>query len=120
MQAIKFEHIVEKGNQSYDSSLVEFLIHRAIRNPILGNYFHWYLMVECEDKLVGKMYAKVAYHYFKAILEVLMFRISLPGYIIYCNIGSTGSSTARHLTPTRGIDSGSVKTVTGDSRHEGC
>ncbi|KAI9268862.1 kinase-like domain-containing protein [Phascolomyces articulosus] len=70
VQAIKFEHLVEKGPQSYDSSLVQFLIDRAIRNPILGNYFHWYLMVECEDKVVGKMYAKVAYHYFKAILEV--------------------------------------------------
>ena len=70
VQALKFEHLVDKGPQSYDSSLVQFLIDRAIRNPILGNYFHWYLMVECEDKVVGKMYAKVAYHYFKAILEV--------------------------------------------------
>ncbi|KAG2220421.1 hypothetical protein INT45_000646 [Circinella minor] len=70
VQALKFEHLVDKGPQTYDSSLVQFLIDRAIRNPILGNYFHWYLMVECEDKVVGKMYAKVAYHYFKAILEV--------------------------------------------------
>jgi hypothetical protein len=29
-------------------------------------------MVECEDKVVGKMYPKVAFHYFKAILEVSM------------------------------------------------
>lgn len=29
-----------------------------------------YLMVECEDKVVGRMYAKVAYHYLTAILEV--------------------------------------------------
>jgi phosphatidylinositol 3-kinase len=27
-------------------------------------------MVECEDKVVGRMYAKVAYHYLTAILEV--------------------------------------------------
>lgn len=39
-----------------------------------------YLMVECEDKVVGKMYAKVAYHYFKAILEVTE-RISR--YLVY-------------------------------------
>ncbi|KAI8980284.1 kinase-like domain-containing protein [Pilobolus umbonatus] len=70
VQALKFEHIHDKGPNSYDSSLVQFLIDRAVRNPVLGNYFHWYLMVECEDKIVGKMYAKVAFHYFKAILEV--------------------------------------------------
>ncbi|KAI8371734.1 kinase-like domain-containing protein [Radiomyces spectabilis] len=69
VQALKFEHINDRGPTSYDSSLVQFLIDRAVRNPILGNYFHWYLMVECEDKIVGKMYAKVAYHYFKALLE---------------------------------------------------
>ncbi|KAG0189301.1 Phosphatidylinositol (PI) 3-kinase [Apophysomyces sp. BC1034] len=70
VQALKFEHINDKVSSSYDSSLVQFLIDRAIRNPVLGNYFHWYLMVECEDKIVGKMYAKLAYHYFKAILDV--------------------------------------------------
>ncbi|KAI8329836.1 kinase-like domain-containing protein [Chlamydoabsidia padenii] len=70
VQALKFEHFNEKDANWYESSLVQFLIDRATQNPILGNYFHWYLMVECEDKVVGKMYAKVAYHYFKAILEV--------------------------------------------------
>ncbi|KAI8064613.1 kinase-like domain-containing protein [Gongronella butleri] len=70
VQALKFEHFSNKDPNAYDSSLVQFLIDRATRNPILGNYFHWYLMVECEDKVVGKMYAKVAFHYFKAILEV--------------------------------------------------
>lgn len=70
VQALKFEHFNEKDANSYESSLVQFLIDRATQNPLLGNYFHWYLMVECEDKVVGKMYAKVAYHYFKAILEV--------------------------------------------------
>ncbi|CAO3673179.1 unnamed protein product [Umbelopsis vinacea] len=70
VQALKFERITDKGPSSYDSSLAQFLIDRAIRNPVLGNYFHWYLMVECEDKVVGRMYAKVAYHYLTAILEV--------------------------------------------------
>ncbi|CAM0142069.1 Phosphatidylinositol (PI) 3-kinase [Umbelopsis sp. WA50703] len=70
VQALKFERMADKGPSSYDSSLAQFLIDRAIRNPVLGNYFHWYLMVECEDKVVGRMYAKVAYHYLTAILEV--------------------------------------------------
>ncbi|KAI9308010.1 kinase-like domain-containing protein [Cunninghamella echinulata] len=67
VQALKFEHFNDKDT---NSSLVQFLIDRATQNPVLGNYFHWYLMVECEDKVVGKMYAKVAYHFFKAILEM--------------------------------------------------
>ncbi|KAI8887127.1 phosphatidylinositol 3-kinase [Backusella circina FSU 941] len=70
VQALKFEHISEKVPTSYDSSLVQFLIDRSTSNPILGNYFHWYIMVECEDKVVGKMYPKVAFHYFNAIVEV--------------------------------------------------
>lgn len=41
VQALKFERITDNGPISYDSSLAQFLIDRAIRNPILGNYFHW-------------------------------------------------------------------------------
>jgi phosphatidylinositol 3-kinase len=33
-----------------DSSLATFLIGRAARNPRLGSYLHWYLMVEFEDR----------------------------------------------------------------------
>ncbi|OZJ02698.1 hypothetical protein BZG36_04601 [Bifiguratus adelaidae] len=69
VQALKFEHIREKQTNSHESSLVQFLIDRAIRNPILGTLFHWYLMVEVQDKIVGKMYAKVAYQYQKAMTE---------------------------------------------------
>ncbi|KAJ3291967.1 Phosphatidylinositol (PI) 3-kinase [Borealophlyctis nickersoniae] len=53
-----------------ESPLAEFLIGRGIKNPILGNYFHWYLMVECEDKQVGKMYARVAYQFMTSMMEV--------------------------------------------------
>ncbi|KAL0090339.1 kinase-like domain-containing protein [Phycomyces blakesleeanus] len=70
VQALKFEHMNDKTPNSYESSLAQFLIDRATRNQTLGNYFHWYLMVECEDKVMGKMYAKVAYHYIKAIMAV--------------------------------------------------
>ncbi|KAJ1979850.1 Phosphatidylinositol (PI) 3-kinase [Dimargaris verticillata] len=52
------------------SNLATFLIERALKSPVLGNYFHWYLMVECEDKVVGKMYGKVAYQYMKAMMEL--------------------------------------------------
>ncbi|CAI2174621.1 6179_t:CDS:10, partial [Funneliformis geosporum] len=70
VQALKFENISDKSSSSYESSLAEFLIERAVKNPILGNNFHWYLMVECEDKVVGKMYAKVAYQFMIAIMEI--------------------------------------------------
>ncbi|CAG8459059.1 12986_t:CDS:10 [Ambispora leptoticha] len=67
VQAFKFENISEKSSSTNESSLVSFLIDRAIKNPILGNNFHWYLMVECEDKLFGKRYAKVAFQYMTAM-----------------------------------------------------
>lgn len=38
VQALKFENISDKSSSS---SLAEFLIERAIKNPILGNNFHW-------------------------------------------------------------------------------
>ncbi|KAJ9099969.1 hypothetical protein QFC21_003977 [Naganishia friedmannii] len=53
-----------------DSGLAEFLIERAGRNAVLGTIFHWYLMVECEDKVVGKMYAKVAFQFMQRLVEL--------------------------------------------------
>jgi phosphatidylinositol 3-kinase len=52
VQALKYEHIVqdpEAAATTHDSSLARFLIHRAVSNFTLGNYFYWYLMVECDD-----------------------------------------------------------------------
>lgn len=55
------------------SSLVEFLIHRAVNNPILGNYFYWYLVVECDDQTssntTGKMYSKILMQFLTAMAE---------------------------------------------------
>ncbi|KAK6092919.1 Phosphatidylinositol (PI) 3-kinase [Batrachochytrium dendrobatidis] len=68
VQALKFEYL-EKKVSILESPLVEFLIERGIQNPILGNYLHWYLMVECEDKVIGKIYAKVAFQYMTAMIE---------------------------------------------------
>ncbi|KAF9968449.1 Phosphatidylinositol (PI) 3-kinase [Mortierella alpina] len=64
VQGLKFEHI---DNNFGDSNLVAFLIERAVKNPILGNYFHWYIMIECEDVAVSKMYGKVSFQYMKAM-----------------------------------------------------
>lgn len=71
VQALKFERIDDKTEASYDSSLVQFLIERAVNNPILGTYLYWYVMVESQDKKYGKMYALVAFHFFGELLEVI-------------------------------------------------
>jgi phosphatidylinositol 3-kinase len=44
---------------------------RSIQNPLLGNNFHWYLMVECEDRLSSshKTFAKVAFQFMKSLSE---------------------------------------------------
>lgn len=65
VQALKFENL-EKYS---DSPLVEFLIERGIDNPVLGNYFHWYLMVECQDKVMGKLNAKIAYRFITSMIK---------------------------------------------------
>lgn len=62
--------VTAPGVDLTEHSLAEFLIERAVRNPVLGNFFHWYLMVECEDKALGKMYAKVAYQFMKSMMEL--------------------------------------------------
>ncbi|OCH90330.1 atypical/PIKK/PI3K protein kinase [Obba rivulosa] len=80
VQALKFESTAsdQRSTRSTssaishdDSGLADFLIDRAVRNPILGNRFHWYLMVEValDDRLVRKMYAKVAFKFMSKILE---------------------------------------------------
>jgi len=51
VQALKYEHIATASGEDITdkSSLARFLISRAVDNFTLGNYFFWYLMVECED-----------------------------------------------------------------------
>ncbi len=53
-----------------DSGLADFLISRAVRNPILGTAFHWYLEVETEDRVAGKMYGRVALLFMTKLIEV--------------------------------------------------
>lgn len=70
VQALKFDKNESKTSSNITSSLAEFLIMRSLKNPVLGSRFHWYLMVECEDKTHGRMYAKIAFQYMSAMMEI--------------------------------------------------
>jgi phosphatidylinositol 3-kinase len=78
VQALKFEKIsVDKHEDTtHDSSLASFLISRATNNFMLGNYLHWYLMVECDDQSPNqakdhrKLFAKVEYEFMSELTKV--------------------------------------------------
>ena len=73
VQALKFEKGASSGGQ--ESSLAEFLISRAANNFTLGNYLHWYLMVECDDqspqqpKDYRTLFAKVEFDFMSKLVE---------------------------------------------------
>lgn len=77
VQALKFEPISTEPNQdaTQNSSLARFLISRAVSSFILGNYFYWYVMVECDDTSddqlpeVRKMFQKVAYDFMAELVK---------------------------------------------------
>ncbi|KAI8326377.1 phosphatidylinositol 3-kinase [Martensiomyces pterosporus] len=73
VQAIKFEYLNTeqrpRGMFAHESSLAEFLIERALQNTTLGNFFYWYLMVECDDRKTGKIYGKIVFQYVNALAE---------------------------------------------------
>ncbi|KAJ5948815.1 Phosphatidylinositol 3-kinase [Penicillium verhagenii] len=76
VQALKYEEHSDNDadEAAHDSSLANFLITRAANNFKLGNYLHWYLMVECDDAGPGtlsnqrRLFARVEY-YFMSELE---------------------------------------------------
>jgi phosphatidylinositol 3-kinase len=88
VQALKFEYAslvaeeVSTGRASHrkrelasqmehDSGLSQFLIDRSVANSVLGTAFHWYLMIECDNRgAIGKMYAKVAFRFMSKLAEV--------------------------------------------------
>jgi phosphatidylinositol 3-kinase len=78
VQALKFEHISPDAIQdaTQDSSLARFLISRATSNFMLGNYFHWYLMVECDDRSEDqgaeyrKLFAKVEFDFMTELVKL--------------------------------------------------
>ncbi|KAM5544566.1 hypothetical protein V8D89_001464 [Ganoderma adspersum] len=80
VQALKFESTASDQRSSRsvtsavsydDSGLADFLIARAVRNPILGNRFHWYLMVEVamEDKVMAKLYGRVVFKFMNILKD---------------------------------------------------
>ena len=78
VQALKFEKISPEATEdtTQDSSLAKFLISRATTNFMLGNYLHWYLMVECDDRSPDqakehrKLFAKVEYNFMAELMQV--------------------------------------------------
>ena len=91
VQALKFESTSYDPRASRsaataisheDSGLADFLIERAVQNPVLGNRFHWYLMVEVEDKVTGKMFGRVAYKFQEQISKVSK-RTFFCAYVIF-------------------------------------
>ncbi len=79
VQALRFERISPESTQdaTENSSLAKFLISRATHNFMLGNYFHWYLMVECDDQSEEqgaaesrKLFAKVEYDFMVELMKM--------------------------------------------------
>ena len=74
VQALKFEKYDAEGGIP-ETSLASFLIDRATKNFLLGNYLHWYLMVECDEKgpdvnmAHRKLFARVEYHFMLSLEE---------------------------------------------------
>ncbi|KAL8815929.1 MAG: hypothetical protein Q9223_004987 [Gallowayella weberi] len=75
VQALKFEKI-SSVESTQDSSLAKFLISRATKNLMLGNFLHWYLMVECDDRSPDqskdhrKLFAKVEFDFMSELMQV--------------------------------------------------
>lgn len=64
--------LATSGSSPQDSlpTLADFLIDRSVRNPVLGNHFHWYIAVECEDKQRGSMFRDIAAKFDRRVAEV--------------------------------------------------
>lgn len=77
VQALKYEHIsTQPGHEvTQDSSLAQFLVSRAVSSFTLGNYFWWYLMVQCDDKSEDQgvenqaIYGKIAYDFMAELVK---------------------------------------------------
>ena len=69
VQALKFEKSTIDEEGLPETSLAQFLIDRAASNFLLGNFLHWYLMVECDDRgpdtnaANRKLFARVEYYF---------------------------------------------------------
>ena len=78
VQALKFEKISPEPQigTNQDSSLERFLISRATNDLMLGNFLHWYLMVECDDRSPDqvkehrKLFAKVEFDFMAELIKL--------------------------------------------------
>lgn len=74
VQALKFEPKHEKDDGETDSSLKSFLVKRSAANLKLGNFLHWYILVELDlDKESPsqaknhKLYSRVAFDFMREL-----------------------------------------------------
>ncbi|KAJ5562693.1 C2 calcium/lipid-binding domain CaLB [Penicillium sp. DV-2018c] len=67
VQALKYDATPDNNPDAapQESSLAHFLISRAANNFKLGNYLHWYLMVEFDDAdaVQRRLFARVEYYF---------------------------------------------------------
>ncbi|KAL4895451.1 kinase-like domain-containing protein [Aspergillus ambiguus] len=78
VQALKYEDHAngDSDDVAHDSSLVNFLVTRAANNFKLGNYLHWYLMVECDDTspntspIQHRLFARVEYYFMTELEQI--------------------------------------------------
>ncbi len=64
VQALKF------GVGTTRSPLCQFLISRALYDPILGNHFYWFLKVESKDKVHGPVYGRILEFFMNSLKQV--------------------------------------------------
>lgn len=58
-----------KSAASAGPTLEDFLIERAIADPVMGNNFYWYLMVELADKANVALFKQVAAKYMSKLAD---------------------------------------------------
>jgi hypothetical protein len=126
VQALKFESAANDQRStraatnaiSYeDSGLADFLIHRGVQHPVLGNRLYWYLMVEValEDRVMAKMYGRIVFKFMNEILKVRPFYIDHAVAIAekYCTDGRWFRAKGAAAT-TRSLGRFFGKTCKGD------
>lgn len=78
--------LAASGAASNDTlpTLADFLIDRSARNPVLGNHFHWYIAVECEDKQRGAMFRDIAKRFDRRVADVSVEHVN-PRELCTCD-----------------------------------
>lgn len=129
VQALKYERLTSSPDQApgQGSTLANFLIQRATADFTLGNYFYWYLMVECDDGSSDQgsgnrtMYRKVAYTFMVELVKQPHGSESRATLLRQAELISTLSKIASEVklsndTIVRNVDR--VKAYLSDPKHE--